>query len=93
MVELFPVRAWHPDPGRVNPDSVVCPVYDTVSDADWVRYSSQPYNAARFVPRPHGMALEKFLLASVGHLGEALRISPRRSTRNTVDPNTFSSGS
>jgi len=73
MVELFPVRAWHPDPGVVNPDSVVCPVYDTVSDSDWVRYSSQPYNAARFVPRPHGMALEKFLLASVGHLGEVLR--------------------
>jgi len=73
MVELFPVRAWHPDSGVVNPDSVVCPVYDTVSDADWVRFSSQPYNAARFVPRPHGMALEKFLLASVGHLGEALR--------------------
>ncbi len=73
MVELFPVRAWHPDPGVVNPDSVICPVYDTVSDGEWVRFSSQRYNAARFVPRPHGLALEKFLLAAVGYLGEAIR--------------------
>jgi Protein of unknown function (DUF1015) len=73
MVELFPVRGWHPDPGTVDPDSVVCPVYDTVSDADQVRFSSNRFNAARFVPRPHGMALERFLLESVGHLGAALR--------------------
>lgn len=73
MVELFPVRAWHPDPAIVDPDSVVCPVYDTVSDADQARFGSRRFNAARFVPRPHGMALEQFLLASVGHLGEALR--------------------
>ena len=73
MVEFFPVRAWHPDPGVVDPDSVVCPVYDTVSDAEQSRFSSKRFNAARFVPRPHGMGLEQFLLASVGHLGEALR--------------------
>jgi hypothetical protein len=73
MVELFPVRGWHPDSGKVDPDSVVCPVYDTVSDAEQARFGSREYNAARFVPRPHGMALEQFLLASVGHLGEALR--------------------
>ncbi|MGA8710698.1 MAG: DUF1015 family protein [Thermoplasmata archaeon] len=73
MVDLFPVRAWHPDPGKVDPNSVVCPVYDTVSDADLRMFSSHPFNAARFVPRPHGMALEQFLLASVGRLGEALR--------------------
>jgi len=73
MVEVFPVRGWHPDPSTVDPDSVVCPVYDTVSDADMVRFASHRFNAARFVPRPRGMALEQFLLASVGHLGEALR--------------------
>ncbi|MGP8076059.1 MAG: DUF1015 family protein [Thermoplasmata archaeon] len=73
MVELLPVRGWHPDPAAANPDSLVCPVYDTVSDADLRMFSSHPFNAARFVPRPHGMALEQFLLASVGRLGEALR--------------------
>ena len=72
MVELFPVRAWHPDPGTVDADSVVCPVYDTVSDADQIRFGSRRFNAAQFVPRPQKMALERFLLASVGHLGEAL---------------------
>ena len=73
MVELFPVRAWHPDPRAVDPDSVVCPVYDTVNDAELRRFASHPFNAANFVPRPHAMALEQFLLTSVGHLGDALR--------------------
>lgn len=72
MVELFPVRAWHADSRAIDPDSVVCPVYDTVSDSEQTRFGSRRFNAARFVPRPHGMPLEQFLLASVGHLGEAL---------------------
>jgi hypothetical protein len=72
MVEFFPVRAWHPDPRKVDVDSVVCPVYDTVSDADQARFGSRRFNAAQFVPRPHGMPLEQFLLSSVGRLGEAL---------------------
>lgn len=73
MVDFFPVRAWHPDPRKVEPDSVVCPVYDTVSDADLALYGSRPFNAAQFVPRPRGMPLEQFLLSSVGHLGAALQ--------------------
>ena len=73
VVELFPVRGWHPDPARVDPDSLLCPVYDTVSDDDVRKFAARPFNAARFVPRPRTMALEQFLLASVGHLGEALR--------------------
>jgi len=73
MVELFPVRGWHPDPSVADPDSLICPVYDTLSDADQNRYGSRRFNAATFVPRPHGVPLERFLLASVGHLGEALR--------------------
>lgn len=73
MVELFPIRAWHADPSIVDPDSVVCPVYDTVSDAEIVRFASRPFNAARFVPRPRGTALEQFLLSAVGQLGSALR--------------------
>jgi Protein of unknown function (DUF1015) len=74
MVDLFPVRGWHPDPEKVDPSSVMCPVYDTVSESDQVRFASQRYNAARFVPRPHGVPLERFLLTSVGELGEALRV-------------------
>ena len=73
MVDFFPVRAWHPDPRAVDPDSLVCPVYDTVSDAELRKFATRPFNAANFVPRPHAVALEQFLLASVGHLGEALR--------------------
>jgi len=73
MVDFVPVRAWHPDSEKVDPDSVVCPVYDTVSDSDMVHYASRRFNAAQFVPRPRGMPLEQFLLSSVGHLGAALR--------------------
>jgi uncharacterized protein (DUF1015 family) len=73
MVLLLPVRAWHPDPGTVDPSSVICPVYDTVSEEEEVRFSHRRFNAARFVPRPHAMALPQFLRRSVEHLGEALR--------------------
>jgi uncharacterized protein DUF1015 len=73
MVLLLPVRAWHPDPGRVDPSSVVCPVYDTVSEEDAIRFSHRPSNAARFVPRPHAMGLDQFLRRSVETLGEAVR--------------------
>ena len=73
MVDLAAVRAWHPDPGTVDPSSVVCPVYDTLSEDEEVRYSHRPFNAARFVPRPHAMELHQFLRRSVEHLGEAIR--------------------
>ncbi len=56
----------------MDPDSVVCPVYDTLSPADEAKFGVRRFNAAGFVPRPHGIPLEQFLLASVGHLGEAL---------------------
>lgn len=52
---------------------MVCPVYDTLSPEDEARFGSQRFNAAGFVPRPHGVALERFLLSSVGRLGDALR--------------------
>ena len=73
MVALLPVRAWHPASDKVDPSSVICPVYDTVSDEDEVRFSHRPFNAARFVPRPHSMELSRFLRRSVEHLGEAVR--------------------
>jgi Protein of unknown function (DUF1015) len=72
MVELHPVRAWHPDPARVDPNQLVCPVYDTLSETDLFRYASHPFNAARFVPRPQGMTMAEFLVTAVGRLGEAL---------------------
>jgi len=73
VVELVPFRGWHPNPRVADPDSLVCPVYDTLSDAEQERFGHRPYNAAGFVPRPHGMGLEPFLLAAVGHLGVAIR--------------------
>lgn len=73
MVHLLPVRAWHPDPGTVDPSTVVCPVYDTVSADEEVRFSHRRFNAARFVPRPHGMGVPEFLRRSTGNLAEALR--------------------
>jgi len=72
VVELSPVRAWHPNPEVADPSELVCPVYDTLSDAEQARFAAHPFNAARFVPRPKGVPLEQFLLASVGRLGEAL---------------------
>ena len=72
MVELLPFRGWHPNPEVADPSSLVCPVYDTLSAADEVSFGHRRYNAAQFVPRPHGMALETFLLSAVGHLGEAI---------------------
>lgn len=73
MVLLLPVRAWHPDPGSIDPDSVVCPVYDTLSPEEEVRFSHQKFNAARFVPRPHGMGLPRFLRMATEHFHGALR--------------------
>jgi len=72
MVELDPVRAWHPNPGVVDPDEVVCPVYDTLSEADFVEFARRPANASRFVPRPRGVAVPDFLQHATRALTEAL---------------------
>ncbi len=62
MVGLRPVRAWHANPKVAAPESLVCPVYDTLSEAELERYSAaSPYNAASFVPRPRSMPLPEFL--------------------------------
>ncbi len=73
MVELNPVRAWHPNPRVADPNDLVCPVYDTLSDAELERFAHRPFNAARFVPRPKGTPGDRFVLGAVGRLGEALR--------------------
>jgi len=72
VVLVHPVRAWHANPGSVDPSSVLCPVYDTISEEEETRFSHRPFNAARFVPRPHGMELSQFLHRSADNLREAL---------------------
>ncbi len=72
MVSLRPVRAWHPDPRVAPPESLVCPVYDTLSDAELERYSAaSPYNAASFVPRPRSLPLPQFLERARAQLDRA----------------------
>lgn len=73
MVELRPVRAWHPDPHRGDPSELVCPVYDTLSETDLERYGARSHNAARFVPRPRDMALEEFVRKATAELEAARR--------------------
>ncbi len=72
MVELLPTRAFHPDPRRVNPDQVVCPVYDTLSETELSHYSEGPFNAARFVPRPKSQPLTTFLTLAKKNLFDAI---------------------
>ncbi len=52
---------------------MVCPVYDTLSETELIRFARHPSNAARFVPRPRGVPLERFVAGAVDNLGEALR--------------------
>lgn len=73
MVELRPVRAWHPDPHEGDPSDLVCPVYDTLSEEELVRYAGRTHNAARFVPRPQGVALEEFVRNASAELEAACR--------------------
>jgi uncharacterized protein (DUF1015 family) len=73
MVALRPVRAWHPAPSDATADRLVCPVYDTLSDAELDRFaSSSPFNAAGFVPRPRSLDLEPFLARARSNLAAAL---------------------
>lgn len=73
MVELTPVRAWHPDPGHADADALVCPVYDTLSERELVRFARHPNNAAGFVPRPTSEPVEQFVRRAGERLREALR--------------------
>jgi Protein of unknown function (DUF1015) len=71
MVELTPVRAYHPaDPKAAG---LLSPVYDTMSDAELLRYSNEPYNASTFVARPTTMAVDDFLRVAPTRLHDALR--------------------
>ncbi len=73
MVDLKPVRAYHPDPQRGSPDRLVCPVYDTLSESELARYATHPNNAARFVTRPRDVPVGRFAAEAAGRLEEALR--------------------
>lgn len=70
MVELLAVSVYHPS----NPtdSELVSPVYDTLSDADLLRFSKTPYNAAGFVARPSSMPLAEFLERAPRRLQEAI---------------------
>ncbi len=71
MVELAPVRAYHAvEPGA---SELVSPVYDTLSDVDFRRFSKQPHNAANFVARPSSTSLEEFLQRAPERIRDALR--------------------
>ena len=70
MVELVPVRAYHPAEPAAS--GLLSPVYDTLSDADFRRFSTQPHNAGMFVARPASMPLEEFLRTAVDRLHRAL---------------------
>jgi len=72
VVEVSPVRAWHPNPEAGEASRLVCPVYDTLSDEDVRRYARHPSNAARFVPRPRNLPLPRFLETAAARLDEAL---------------------
>lgn len=70
MVELRPVRAYHPaDPVATG---LISPVYDTLSDADFRRFSKDPHNASRFVARPSSMPVSEFLRAAPARIRESL---------------------
>jgi uncharacterized protein (DUF1015 family) len=71
VVELLPVRAYHPAESRA--EGLVSPVYDTLSDADFLRFSANPYNASTFVARPSSVLLEEFLRRAPERIAGALR--------------------
>ncbi len=73
MVDLKPVRAFHPDPRRGSPDRLVCPVYDTLSESELARYAAHRHNAARFVTRPKDVPVGRFVAEAAARLREALR--------------------
>jgi hypothetical protein len=73
MVALQPVRAWHPAASDDAADRLVCPVYDTLSDAELERFAgASPFNAAGFVPRPRSLELTAFLQEARTRLTAAL---------------------
>jgi hypothetical protein len=72
MVELRPVRAWHPNAPSWDPNGLVCPVYDTLSDTELADYSSRAHNPARFVPRPQSVPREDFVRRASASFHEAI---------------------
>ncbi len=72
MVELEPVRAWHPNPSNISANQLVCPVYDTVTIDDYDRFAAKRYNAVRFVSRREGSSSEEFVEEAKAQLERAL---------------------
>jgi hypothetical protein len=71
MVELLPIRAFHPsDPAAPG---LLCPVYDTLSDSELARFAKSPHNAAGFVARPTSSGLAEFLRRAPQRLQTAIQ--------------------
>lgn len=71
MVRIVPVRGWHPAASGPEADALVCPVYDTLSDADHARFGARPHNAAGFTSRPASLDTAAFLAHASRKLREA----------------------
>ena len=73
VVELTPVRGWHPDPASAVASELVCPVYDTLSESELALYTARPCNAAQFVARPKGRSVEEFTSSARRALQQAIQ--------------------
>lgn len=71
-MHLQPVRAWHPALSAGSSNALVCPVYDTLSEADHARYGALAHNAATFTSRPSSMGPAAFILDATENLRAAL---------------------
>ncbi len=73
MVRLEPLRAWHPDPSRFDPNDLVAPVYDTIGWEEHRQLEARPHNAAQFTSRRTDMAVGDFVQLATRKLTEAKR--------------------
>jgi uncharacterized protein (DUF1015 family) len=72
MVELHPVRAWHPNIRDFDPAKLVSPVYDTLDAVEHRRYAAMQHNAANFTSRMTDTPVATFLEQALGNLRAAL---------------------
>lgn len=72
MVQLLPVRAFHPDPDRGDASRLISPVYDTLGPEDHRRFEALPHNAATFTSRRSDLRVDEFLSEADQRLHAAL---------------------
>jgi len=61
MVEIKPFRATILNPELANRDELICPVYDTIDDAQYRRYSLRRDNVIHFTTRRRDMSEHEFV--------------------------------